>query len=125
VGRHAGLLRTHFNAQETLTTLMLTYVATFILSYMVHGPWRDPGGMNFPQSIMFGDSALFSILLEDSRVNTSVYHDAVRRARLLAVQRAQLHALPARSRRAWRRPLRATPVFRRGRRSGSASSCPG
>ena len=66
-------LRTHFNAQETLTTLMLTYVATFILSYMVHGPWRDPGGMNFPQSIMFGDSALFSILLEDSRINTSVY----------------------------------------------------
>ena len=66
-------LRTHFNAQETLTTLMLTYVATFILSYLVHGPWRDPGGMNFPQSIMFGDSALFSILLEDSRVNTSVY----------------------------------------------------
>ena len=66
-------LRTHFNAQETLTTLMLTYVATFILSYMVHGPWRDPGGMNFPQSIMFGDSALFSILIEGSRVNTSVY----------------------------------------------------
>ena len=66
-------LRTHFNAQETLTTLMLTYVASFILSYMVHGPWRDPGGMNFPQSIMFGDSALFSILLEGSRVNTSVY----------------------------------------------------
>ena len=66
-------LRTHFNAQETLTTLMLTYVATFILSYMVHGPWRDPGGMNFPQSIMFGDSALFSILFEGSRVNTSVF----------------------------------------------------
>ncbi len=64
-------LRTHFNAQETLTTLMLTYVATFILSYMVHGPWRDPGGMNFPQSIMFGDNALFSILFEGSRVNTS------------------------------------------------------
>ena len=66
-------LRTHFNAQETLTTLMLTYVATFILSYMVHGPWRDPGGMNFPQSIMCGDNALFSILLEDSRVNSSVF----------------------------------------------------
>ena len=44
---------TRFNAQETLTTLMLTYVATFILSYMMHGPWRDPEGMNFPQSIMF------------------------------------------------------------------------
>lgn len=66
-------LRTHFNAQETLTTLMLSYVASFILSYMVHGPWRDPEGMNFPQSIMFSDNALFSILLEGSRVNTSIY----------------------------------------------------
>ena len=66
-------LRTRFNAQETLTTLMLSYVASFILSYMVSGPWRDPDGMNFPQSIMFGDNALFSILLEGSRVNTSIY----------------------------------------------------
>ena len=66
-------LRTRFNAQETLTTLMLSYVASFILSYMVSGPWRDPDGMNFPQSIMFGDNALFAILLEGSRVNTSIY----------------------------------------------------
>ena len=72
-GALPALLRTRFNAQETLTTLMLTYVATFILSYMMHGPWRDPEGMNFPQSIMFSDNALFSILLEGSRVNTSVY----------------------------------------------------
>lgn len=66
-------LKTHFNAEETLTTLMLTYVATFALSYMVNGPWRDPDGMNFPQSIMFGDNALFRILLEGSRVNTSIF----------------------------------------------------
>lgn len=72
-GALPALLKTRFNAEETLTTLMLYYVATFILTYMVNGPWRDPGGMNFPQSIMFGDSALFSILLEGSRVNTSVF----------------------------------------------------
>ena len=66
-------LRTRFNAQETLTTLMLSYVASLLLSYMVSGPWRDPEGMNFPQSIMFGDNALFAILLEGSRVNTSIY----------------------------------------------------
>ena len=72
-GALPALLKTRFNAEETLTTLMLTYVATFILSYMVNGPWRDPDGMNFPQSIMFSDNALFSILLEGSRVNTSIF----------------------------------------------------
>ncbi len=72
-GALPALLKTRFNAEETLTTLMLTYVATFILSYMVNGPWRDPEGMNFPQSIMFGDNALFGILLEGSRVNTSIF----------------------------------------------------
>ena len=66
-------LRTRFNAQETLTTLMLSYVASFLLSYLVSGPWRDPDGMNFPQSIMFGDNALFAVLFEGSRVNTSIY----------------------------------------------------
>ena len=72
-GALPALLKTRFNAEETLTTLMLSYVASLILSYMVNGPWRDPEGMNFPQSIMFSDSALFSILLEGSRVNTSVF----------------------------------------------------
>lgn len=72
-GALPALLKTRFNAEETLTTLMLSYVATYLLSYMVNGPWRDPEGMNFPQSIMFGDSALFGILLEGSRVNTSLF----------------------------------------------------
>ena len=72
-GAIPALLKTRFNAQETLTTLMLAYIANHLLSYMVHGPWRDPEGMNFPQSIMFGDSALFSILVEGLRVNTSVF----------------------------------------------------
>ncbi len=66
-------LRTHFNAQETLTTLMLSYIAGFMLSYMVSGPWRDPEGMNFPQSIMFSDNALFPLLFEGLRVNSSVF----------------------------------------------------
>lgn len=66
-------LKTHFNAEETLTTLMLTYVATFLVTWLVSVPWRDPGGSNFPQSIMFGDPALFSMLFEGLRVNTSVF----------------------------------------------------
>src|SRR4029079_4532666 len=40
-------LRTRFNANEILTSLMLVYVATLLLSWLVHGPWRDPEGFNF------------------------------------------------------------------------------
>lgn len=70
-------LKTHFNAEETLTTLMLTYIATLFLGWLVSVPWRDPGGTNFPQSIMFGDPALFSMLFEGLRVNTSVFITAL------------------------------------------------
>ena len=58
-----ALLRTRFNANEILTSLMLVYVATLLLSLLVHGPWRDPEGFNFPQSKMFTDSALLPNLV--------------------------------------------------------------
>ena len=76
-GGVAALLKTRFNAEETLTTLMLAYVANFVLSWLVSDPWRDPGGMNFPQSVMFGDAALFSPLFEGLRLNSSVFITAV------------------------------------------------
>jgi simple sugar transport system permease protein len=66
-----ALLRNRFNASEILTSLMLTYVAALLLSYLVHGPWRDPQGFNFPQSKMFDDALLFPILVETTRVNAS------------------------------------------------------
>ncbi|NTV11124.1 MAG: ABC transporter permease [Zoogloea sp.] len=71
-GALPALLKARFNAEETLTTLMLAYVASFILAYMVNGPWRDPSGMNFPQSIMFGDPALFAPWFDGMRVNNSL-----------------------------------------------------
>jgi simple sugar transport system permease protein len=62
-------LRTRFNANEILTSLMLVYVATLTLSYLVHGPWRDPEGFNFPQSKMFADALLLPNLLPETRLN--------------------------------------------------------
>lgn len=64
-------LRTRFHASEILVTLMLVYVATLALSYLVHGPMRDPQGLNFPQSILFGESALLPNLLAETRLNVS------------------------------------------------------
>jgi simple sugar transport system permease protein len=65
-------LRTRFNANEILTSLMLVYVATLFLSWLVHGPWRDPEGYNFPQSKLFVDSALLPILVAETRLNAAI-----------------------------------------------------
>jgi ABC-type uncharacterized transport system permease subunit len=62
-------LRTRFNANEILVSLMLVYVATLVLSLLVHGPWRDPEGFNFPQSKLFVDTALLPNLLPGTRLN--------------------------------------------------------
>jgi ABC-type uncharacterized transport system permease subunit len=48
-----ALLRDRFNANEILVSLMLVYVADMLLSYLVYGPWKDPKGYNFPQTITF------------------------------------------------------------------------
>lgn len=64
-----AFLRTRFNANEILVSLMLVYVASFILSLLVHGAWRDPEGFNFPQSKMFSDSALWPNLLGETRLH--------------------------------------------------------
>jgi len=64
-----ALLRTRFNTSEILVSLMLVYVAYLTLSYLVHGPLRDPNGFNFPQSRMFGQYAMLPLLFEGLRTN--------------------------------------------------------
>ncbi len=48
-----ALLRDRFNANEILVSLMLVYVAEQLLGWLVYGPWKDPAGYNFPQTITF------------------------------------------------------------------------
>ncbi len=64
-----ALLRERFNASEILVSLMLVYVATLVLSYLVFGPWKDPLGYNFPQTKTFEAAALVPRLMAGSRVN--------------------------------------------------------
>ncbi len=66
-------LRTQFNANEILTSIMLNYIALNLLLYFVHGPLKDPEGYNFPQSAMFGDMARLPLLSEDGRLHAGVY----------------------------------------------------
>ncbi len=64
-----ALLKTRFNTNEILVSLMLVYVAQLLVSYLVHGPMMDPDGFNFPQSRLFEDPALLPILIEGTRLN--------------------------------------------------------
>ena len=64
-----AFLKARFDVSEILTSLMLTYVATLILSVMVYGPWKDPEGYGFPQSRMFSEAAIVPIILEGTRLH--------------------------------------------------------
>ena len=65
-----ALLKTRFNTNEILTSLMLVYVAQLFLDWMVRGPWRDPQSHGFPQTTQFGDWAVLPQLMpDDGRAN--------------------------------------------------------
>ncbi len=64
-----AFLRTKFNANEILTSLMLSYVASLLLNLLIHGPLKDPDGFNFPESRLFSDSALLPILYDGTRLH--------------------------------------------------------
>jgi len=64
-----ALLRDRFNANEILVSLMLVYVATLFLSFLVFGPWKDPMGYNFPQTRTFEKVTQIPRLMAGSRVH--------------------------------------------------------
>ncbi|MCO5978493.1 ABC transporter permease [Ideonella oryzae] len=65
----AAWLRDKFNASEILVTLMLVYVAVQVLNWLVYGPWKDPDGYNFPQTVVFAASTKIPRLVDGLRAN--------------------------------------------------------
>lgn len=61
-----ALLKTRFNTNEILTSLMLVYIAQLFLDWLVRGPWRNPEGNNFPETRMFDPSAVLPAMWESS-----------------------------------------------------------
>jgi simple sugar transport system permease protein len=64
-----ALLRDRFHASEILVSLMLVYIAQLLLSYVVHGPLKDPQGMGFPQSALFDSAARMPRLIDGLRLH--------------------------------------------------------
>jgi general nucleoside transport system permease protein len=52
-----GWLRARYNLNETIASLLLNYVASLIIDYFVHGPWKDTSGGNWPYTAEFSESA--------------------------------------------------------------------
>ena len=51
-------LKTKYGVSEVLSSLMMVYVSLQLLSYLITGPWKDPNGMNFPQTAQLTASQL-------------------------------------------------------------------
>lgn len=64
-----AFLRDKFNANEILVSLMMVYIATLLLGYLVFGPWKDPMGYNFPQTKLFERVTQLPKLIEGTRVH--------------------------------------------------------
>ncbi|MGR3717986.1 MAG: ABC transporter permease [Thermohalobaculum sp.] len=67
-----AFLRVRFNANEILVSLMLTYVAGYLLDWLVRGPFKDPLGFGFPQSEDFQDAFIMPVLVEGTRLHLGV-----------------------------------------------------
>ena len=72
LGLVAGFLKAKWNVSETITTLMLNYVAINISEYFIYGPWKDPTSMGFPFTPSFPDAARLWVL-NGTRIHSGLF----------------------------------------------------
>lgn len=65
-----GVLKARLGVNEILVTLMMNYIATYFVSYLVEGPWRDPSGITYSPPLP--DSARYPVLLEGTRLHIGI-----------------------------------------------------
>jgi len=71
-GAVPAFLKVRFGVSEILTSLFLVYIAELFLDWLARGPWRDPGGFNFPQSVVFESAARLPEIPGLDRVHVGV-----------------------------------------------------
>src|SRR5271166_908055 len=68
-----ALMRAAKLVNETISTLLLNYVAPLIVSYFIFGPWRSAESSSYPQSPAFVDAARLPTFFH-SRVNLGLLY---------------------------------------------------
>jgi ABC-type uncharacterized transport system permease subunit len=61
-GAIPGILRGALRVNEVLVSLMLNYVAVFLIEHLVHGSWKDPSALGWPYSLSFPSWAVLPTL---------------------------------------------------------------
>ena len=52
-----ALLKAKLRVNETISTLLLNYVASLCVDFLVYGPWKDPNNLGWPATVYFPDAA--------------------------------------------------------------------
>jgi general nucleoside transport system permease protein len=71
-----GVLRAFRLVNETISTLLLNYVAPLIVTFFIFGPWRSPESASYPQSPAFADAARLPTFFH-SRVHAGLVYAVV------------------------------------------------
>jgi simple sugar transport system permease protein len=58
----AGALRQYRGINETLSSLLLTYIAIALFNHLVEGPLRDPARLNKPSTSPIGEASMIGTL---------------------------------------------------------------
>ena len=66
-----AILKALYGVNEVITTLMFNYIATYLVSYLLHGPFRDPISM-FPETEMINPTLWAPIIVQGTRLHIGV-----------------------------------------------------
>lgn len=66
-----GWLKGRFGVSEIISTIMMNYIAIFLVSYAIHHPLRDPQGY-LPQSSALPAAATLPVLLPKTRLHLGI-----------------------------------------------------
>jgi general nucleoside transport system permease protein len=53
----SGWLKAWMGVNETMSTLLLNYIAVLLVNFAVYGPWKDPASLGWPATVSFPDAA--------------------------------------------------------------------
>ncbi len=70
-GGLAGWMKAHLKTSEVIITIMLNYVAIYMVGYLINGPFRAPGGI--PQTRALDEGLHLMKLMEGGRVHAGLF----------------------------------------------------
>lgn len=72
-GGIAGVLKAARGVNEVISTIMLNFIALFLINYLVTGPFKEPSAENFPQTAQVLASARLIRIMPPSRLTLGIF----------------------------------------------------